>query len=251
MIGRKALAALRWMLLGLPVAALAVTAGASTSAMADDRSDRAIAAVKELCLSGKQFDLKVDAKGNISLIKLTPGAEGSVTVNARESAGAAAILDEKIRQIADEDIRRCISPHVTRILDSILGEGSLKPEVPRAVEVTWNPNYPLQGMPNEIHCTCVDVKRDGMDRMRENPAASVTVNNKCKGDVSLLAAKDNKLIMPPKVDGIENADRAHWFKTTLGRNWAYVTLAPSQTVTLQYGGAWGGGLVVTKCLPPG
>jgi hypothetical protein len=88
----------------------------------ETKVDRAIRAVKELCLAGTQFDLKVDAKGNLSFRKLAPGAEGSFSVNVRESAGAAAIIDDKIRQVADEDIRQCVKPHITRIVDAILDE---------------------------------------------------------------------------------------------------------------------------------
>jgi hypothetical protein len=90
----------------------------------ETKPDRAIRAVKELCLTGTQFDLKADAKGNLTLRKLLPGGEGAVSVNVRESTGAAAIFDEKIRQIADEDIRRCIQPHIKPIIDAILGEKS-------------------------------------------------------------------------------------------------------------------------------
>jgi FKBP-type peptidyl-prolyl cis-trans isomerase SlyD len=88
----------------------------------ETKADRAIRAVKELCLTGTQFDLKVDAKGNLTLRKLLPGGEGAVSVNVRESSGAAAIFDEKIRQIADEDIRRCIQPYIKQIIDAILSE---------------------------------------------------------------------------------------------------------------------------------
>jgi hypothetical protein len=93
-------------------------------AQAQSKAERAISAVKELCLSGNQYDLKADAKGNLTLVKLAPGGEGSISVNVRQSSGAAAIFNDKIRQIADEDIRRCIQPHIKRIMDEILGETS-------------------------------------------------------------------------------------------------------------------------------
>lgn len=88
----------------------------------DGKAERAIKAVKELCLAGKQFDLKIDAIGNLTLKKLSPGAEGSISVNVRESTGAAAIFNDKIRQVADEEIRRCIQPHIAKIVDTILEE---------------------------------------------------------------------------------------------------------------------------------
>jgi hypothetical protein len=84
------------------------------------KADRAIRAVKDLCLAGSQFDLRADASGNLTLFKLTPGGKGSASVNVRKSSGAAAIFDDKVRQVADEDIRSCIKPHIGRIIDAIL-----------------------------------------------------------------------------------------------------------------------------------
>lgn len=109
----------------------------------ETRVDRAIRAVKDLCLAGKQFDLKADAKGNLSFRKLMPGAEGSFSVNVRESVGAVSIIDDKIKQIATEDIRRCVMPHITRIVDAILDE---KPVVvkPVVVKPAGAPPAPIQ-----------------------------------------------------------------------------------------------------------
>lgn len=88
----------------------------------ETKADKAVRIVKELCLTGTQFDLKIDASGNLGFKKLTPSAAGSFSVNVRDSKGAAAIVDDKIRQIADEDIRNCIKPHITRIIDAVLDD---------------------------------------------------------------------------------------------------------------------------------
>jgi hypothetical protein len=56
-----------------------------------DQIDQALRVVKELCLSGKQYDLHVDAKGNIVIKKLQPGGEGSATISQREAEGATAM----------------------------------------------------------------------------------------------------------------------------------------------------------------
>jgi len=90
----------------------------------------AIQAVKQLCLSGAQFDLKADVSGNLTLVKLAPGAQGSVSVNVRKSEGAAAIFDEKIRKIADDDTRNCMKPYIKRIVDAILGQSDSSTTVP-------------------------------------------------------------------------------------------------------------------------
>jgi hypothetical protein len=84
------------------------------------KADKAIEAVKQLCLTGTQYNLKTDAQGNLTLLKLAPGAAGSVSVNVRSSPGAAAIFDDKLRKEADEDIRACIKPYIQKIVDAIL-----------------------------------------------------------------------------------------------------------------------------------
>jgi hypothetical protein len=82
--------------------------------------DRAIKAVKELCLVGTQYDLRADTKGNLTLTQGLPNGQGSVSVNVRESTGAAAVFDDKVRLAADADIRECIKPHIGKIVDAIL-----------------------------------------------------------------------------------------------------------------------------------
>lgn len=89
------------------------------------KADRAIEAVKQLCLTGTQYDLRTDAQGNLTLLK--PGAAGSVSVNVRRSSGAAAIFDNKLRREADEDIRNCIKPHIPEIIRAILQDDPVEP----------------------------------------------------------------------------------------------------------------------------
>lgn len=114
-------------LVGFCVLILASSWSVSTTTRASDspnsKAQQAIAAVKELCLVGTQYDLKLDANGNLALLRLAPGAQGSVAVDVRHSAGAAAIFDDKVRRFADEDIRQCIEPHIARIISAILGDG--------------------------------------------------------------------------------------------------------------------------------
>lgn len=105
----------------------------SSAAQQATKADKAIEAVKQLCLTGTQYDLKTDAQGNLTLLKLTPGATGKVSVNVRSSSGAAAIFDEKVRKEADEDIRKCIQPHIQKIIDAILQSGDV------AITVTYRP----------------------------------------------------------------------------------------------------------------
>lgn len=89
------------------------------------RIDKAVKVVKELCLSGTQFDLHADAKGNVILQNLRkPGGEGSVSLNVRNSEGAAAIFDEKLRIIADDKVRDCMRSQLPRIIDAVLGKSA-------------------------------------------------------------------------------------------------------------------------------
>lgn len=102
------------------VLSLVVVFPSLSIAQGPTKADKAIKAVKELCLTGTQYDLKADAQGNLTLLKLAPGATGSVSVNVHTSSGAAAIFDDKLRKEADEDIRNCIKPYIQRIIDAIL-----------------------------------------------------------------------------------------------------------------------------------
>lgn len=80
--------------------------------------------VNELCLSGKQYDLHADAKGNIVIKKLTPGSQGSSTITKRETEGATAIYDKKLEIIADLPARECTKAYIREVLKFIKQESS-------------------------------------------------------------------------------------------------------------------------------
>ena len=196
------------------------------------RTNRAIKAVKDLCLTGTQFDFKADANGNLTFTKLTPGATGSVSVNVRQSEGAAAIIDDKIRQIADENIRTCIKPFIQRIVDSILDE----PVAQTEVEVSWRAQYPLAGPPNQVECSCLSTTGTGTDSLPVPVDAKLRLENKCRGEVTVLGSKDTSPIPPGSP-----------FRTVEGRFWTYFKLLPAQKATIEVGRSVGGGMTVTKC----
>jgi hypothetical protein len=89
-----------------------------------DQVEQALRVVKELCLSGKQYDLHVDAKGNIVIKKLTPGGQGSATISQREAEESAATYDEKLRIIADLHARDCTKAHILNVLSLLEQESS-------------------------------------------------------------------------------------------------------------------------------
>ena len=203
------------------------------AAHADEaRTNRAVKAVKDLCLTGTQFDFKADANGNLTFVKLTPGASGSVSVNVRQSQGAAAIIDDKIRQIADENIRSCIKPFIQRIVDSILDE----PVAQTEVEVKWSAQYPLTGPPNQVECSCLSTVETGTDSVPVPSNAKIRLENKCRGEIAILASKD-----------ISPVPQGPPFITVQGRFWSYFKLLPTQKATIEVGRSVGGGVTVTKC----
>jgi hypothetical protein len=98
--------------------------------------DQLVNAITSLCLSGTQYTLKADVSGTISLIKR--GGQGGISVDTREARGAAAIFDEKLRIEADDAIRRCIEPHIQKVIDAINGPDWTTPlPAPEALVGTW------------------------------------------------------------------------------------------------------------------
>jgi hypothetical protein len=80
--------------------------------------------INELCLSGKQYDLHADAKGNIVIKKLTPGSQGSATISQREAEGATFIYGKKLEIITDYEARECTKASLEYVLKFIKEESS-------------------------------------------------------------------------------------------------------------------------------
>lgn len=89
-----------------------------------ERADKAVEALNVLCLSGKQYALKLNAQGNLVFLRLVPGAEAKVEIDSREAVGATGYFDERVRLLADKQIIQCMQPHIPRILDEILNPSS-------------------------------------------------------------------------------------------------------------------------------
>ncbi|MBO6560141.1 MAG: hypothetical protein JJ959_06365 [Nisaea sp.] len=95
----------------------------SNSAFAnDEKIKQAINVVKSLCLAGQQYDIEADIEGNIRFKSFVPGGEGSFSINVREASGATAIKTEKLRLIADREVRECTRNQISRIVDAIFSE---------------------------------------------------------------------------------------------------------------------------------
>jgi len=95
---------------------LSLSIVSATAAVDQDTLDRLVGYAKQACLVGTQFDFNADVKGNVTFRNpLRPGAEGKAAVNVRNSTGAAAIFDEQLRVIADQNTRECMKPYIDQI----------------------------------------------------------------------------------------------------------------------------------------
>jgi len=98
----------------------------SGNAYAADQAtlDHLVDITRQGCLVGKQFDFHADVNGNLTF----RGAQGTTTVNVRQSTGATGISNELLRVGADQQTRDCMMPRIDRIISYVLG--------PRACDVT-------------------------------------------------------------------------------------------------------------------
>lgn len=73
------------------------------------------------CLSGTNFEFEANADGRLEIKSLKPGAGGKISVNVKKDPGGVGYLNEEIRKGVDADIRDCMKPYISRILDIISG----------------------------------------------------------------------------------------------------------------------------------
>jgi hypothetical protein len=101
-----------------------VSAHAKAQTVTPDRSDeivdKAISTVKELCLVGLKTEYLGTAKGQVTLVKLTPGATIAGRATHDRVLGSVDINDPKMRILADENIRNCIKPFMPFIVNYVL-----------------------------------------------------------------------------------------------------------------------------------
>ncbi len=91
----------------------------TSMAATQQQLDQITNVVERFCLSGKGFSLKADLNGNVSLLRLSPGGQGKVEVDVRNTAGGVGYLNEEIRRLVDDDTRKCMSPHIDKLIDLI------------------------------------------------------------------------------------------------------------------------------------
>src|SRR5438128_2492779 len=95
---------------------LAATASADQTDV--DTITKAVAATRDLCLAGRQYDLKVSGDGSVLLSFSTPQGQ-RVETRITESAGTGGALNyenEQVRLKADQNILGCITTNLPVIL---------------------------------------------------------------------------------------------------------------------------------------
>ncbi|HEY1747972.1 MAG TPA: hypothetical protein VGG11_14575 [Xanthobacteraceae bacterium] len=106
---------------------------------------KAAAVTRDTCLSGRQYDLKVNGDGSLSLIKLETGVKGEVRITQNSGTGGALnYTDEGQRVKADAAILNCITatlPVILRSLGARLAEST--PDLSKPNPTTQQTTYGL------------------------------------------------------------------------------------------------------------
>jgi LCCL domain len=110
--------------LHIVVTALFVVAGRPALAVDQTTIDQVVNVAKIGCLLGNEFTFDAKANGDITFIKLRPGAEAGLHTNIKEDPGAPGIIDQQLKLIASQQIRDCMKPYIQKLAELILGQAS-------------------------------------------------------------------------------------------------------------------------------
>jgi hypothetical protein len=106
------------------VTVLFVAAGAPALAVDQTTIDQVVNVAKIGCLLGNEFTFDANANGDITFIKLRPGAEAGLHTNIKEDPGAPGIIDQQLKLVASQQIRDCMKPYIQKLAELILGQAS-------------------------------------------------------------------------------------------------------------------------------
>ena len=81
--------------------------------------NQAIDAAERLCLVGDRFRFRIDAAGNLNILKLRPGASGNLLVDRERAKGSQFFDNEDVRRLVDQDIRQCMQQQWPSVLRAI------------------------------------------------------------------------------------------------------------------------------------
>src|SRR6516225_8090069 len=90
---------------------------AQPQSLQPDVVEKIASTTRSLCLSGSQYDLRVNADGSLSLLKLEPGGQGKIRITQTTGAGGALNYQDEGRRVeADKNIIGCISQNLPVLL---------------------------------------------------------------------------------------------------------------------------------------
>jgi hypothetical protein len=131
------------------VTALFVTAGGPALAIDQTTIDQVVNVARIGCLLGNEYTFDAKANGDITFIKLRPGAEAGLHTNIKDEPGAPGIIDQNLKLIASQQIRDCMKPYIQKLAELILGQASgnqiTSIDASTALDLGDCPNFAGQG----------------------------------------------------------------------------------------------------------
>ena len=103
---------------------LLILAGNAALAVDQTTIDQVVDVAKVGCLLGNEYTFDAKANGDITFIKLRPGAEAELHTNIKDDPGSPGIIDQQLKLIASQQIRDCMKPYVQKLAELILGQAS-------------------------------------------------------------------------------------------------------------------------------
>ena len=103
--------------------ALTLGLGFFSFAKAQDQNQRnvdtAISAAERICLSGNRYNFALKANGDLTIKKLSPGAEVELKVDRNQTRGGTFFDDAQVRQVVDQDIRACMQSEWPKVISAL------------------------------------------------------------------------------------------------------------------------------------
>ncbi|WP_420590164.1 hypothetical protein [Bacterioplanoides sp.] len=95
----------------------------SNACFSEVTSENLVAAIRSLCLAGDEYQIKIEGDASLSIMK--KGAEGELTFSKRNINGITDIKQDDLKLKELDSIRKCIEPHVDKILNLMIEEATL------------------------------------------------------------------------------------------------------------------------------
>jgi hypothetical protein len=92
------------------------------------RIDAAINSAERVCLVGNRFKFQMDAQGNLTILKLQPGANAQIKIDQAQASGGVLFEKEEVRRLVDDSIRLCMQSEWPKVLRALEGPSSSNPQ---------------------------------------------------------------------------------------------------------------------------